>query len=92
MPIRIYALAKQLKIEHKVLVDVCTHIGISGKGSALASLSDEEVATIKAHLSAPRGSRATAGSTLAAGGIPDRGGAAAGLAHGSPTALHKKIT
>ena len=44
LPIRIYALAKQLKIDGKVLVDICNRIGITGKGSALASLSDEEVA------------------------------------------------
>jgi len=90
LPIRIYTLAKQLKLENKALVDICNQIGISGKGSALASLSDEEVATVKAHLSAPRGGRAAAGSMLAAGGIPDRGGAAAGLAHRTPSALRRE--
>ena len=42
MPIRIYALAKQLKLDSKELVDICTKAGITGKGSALASLTDEE--------------------------------------------------
>lgn len=50
MPIRIYALAKELDIDSKELVDVCTKAGVTGKGSALASLSDDEVAKIKAHL------------------------------------------
>ena len=47
MPIRIYALAKQLKLDSKVLVDICTKAGITGKGSALASLTDDEYATVK---------------------------------------------
>lgn len=51
MPIRIYSLAKQLKLDNKVLIEICNKIGITGKGSALASLSDEEVAAIKIYLS-----------------------------------------
>jgi len=47
---RIYSLAKQLKMDSKVLVDVCFSAGVSGKGSALASLTDEEVARIKEYL------------------------------------------
>ncbi len=43
MPIRIYALAKQLKLDSKMLVDICTKAGVTGKGSALASLTDQEV-------------------------------------------------
>ena len=46
MAIRIYALAKQLKMDSKELVDICTRAGITGKGSALASLTDEEHATV----------------------------------------------
>ena len=38
MPIRIYALAKDLKIDSKELVEFCNKAGIPGKGSALASL------------------------------------------------------
>ncbi|HEX6961105.1 MAG TPA: translation initiation factor IF-2 [Lacipirellula sp.] len=47
MAVRIYSLAKDLKIDSKELVDICAQIGISGKGSALASLSDDEVAKIQ---------------------------------------------
>ena len=51
MPIRIYALAKELKIDSKALVDVCTKAGVTGKGSALASLTDDEAAKVKSYLS-----------------------------------------
>ena len=46
LPIRIYTLAKQLKLENKALVDICAQIGITGKGSALASLTDEELVSV----------------------------------------------
>ena len=55
MPIRIYALAKQLNLDSKVLVDICTKAGVSGKGSALASLTDEELATVTAYIGARKG-------------------------------------
>ncbi|MBQ8286370.1 MAG: translation initiation factor IF-2 N-terminal domain-containing protein, partial [Thermoguttaceae bacterium] len=42
MSIRIYALAKQLKKESKELVEICKKLGFDGKGSPLASLTDEE--------------------------------------------------
>lgn len=51
MPMRIYALAKDLKIDSKELVDLCTKAGITGKGSALASLEDDEIVKLKAFLS-----------------------------------------
>ncbi len=51
MPIRIYALAKELKIDSKELVDICKKAGLPGKGSALASLTEEEVVKLKAYLS-----------------------------------------
>lgn len=47
---RIYALAKELDIDSKELVEVCRKANISGKGSALASLTDEEVVKVKAFL------------------------------------------
>jgi len=50
LPIRIYALAKQLKLDSKVLVDICTKAGVTGKGSALASLTDEEMAKVTAFM------------------------------------------
>lgn len=48
---RIYALAKELSIDSKELVDLCLKLGIQNKGSALASLEDEEVARIQKYLS-----------------------------------------
>jgi len=48
--VRIYALAKELDIDSKELVEVCRRAGITGKGSALASLSDDEVAKVTAFL------------------------------------------
>ncbi len=42
MPVRIYSLAKDLQVDSKDLVDLCKKAGITGKGSALASLTDEE--------------------------------------------------
>ena len=79
MPIRIYALAKELKIDNKKLVDICTKAGITGKGSALASLTDEELATLKTFMAGGRAGRsaapagrlrkATRGEPLAAGPV-----------------------
>ena len=53
MPMRIYALAKDLKIDSKELVDLCTKAGITGKGSALASLEDDEIVKLKTFLAGP---------------------------------------
>ncbi len=50
MAVRIYSIAKELNVDSKDLVDICNRIGITGKGSALASLDDDEVARIKKHL------------------------------------------
>ena len=85
LPIRIYTLAKELKIDNKKLVDVCTSAGIKGKGSALASLSDEELATLKAyHGGRASGSRATG----AGAGRPPAADAAAPVPGFSPRGLH----
>jgi translation initiation factor IF-2 len=65
VPIRIYALAKELDIENKDLVEICNKAGITGKGSALASLSDEEVDRLKAFMG---GTRAGGAAKPAAGG------------------------
>lgn len=51
MPIRIYALAKELNLDSKKLVDLCAKAGITGKGSALASLTDGEVDKVKDFIS-----------------------------------------
>ena len=61
MAIRIYTLAKELKIDNKKLVDICTKAGITGKGSALASLTDEEEARLKAYLSGGEGAKGDGG-------------------------------
>jgi translation initiation factor IF-2 len=45
--VRIYTLAKELKFDSKELVEICTRAGIQDKGSALASLTDEEVAKLR---------------------------------------------
>lgn len=50
MAIRIYTFAKELGMDNKALLDICEKLGVQGKGSALASLSDEEIAKIKKHL------------------------------------------
>ena len=50
LPARIYALAKELKIDSTELSEICTKAGITGKGSALASLSDEEVTKLKEYI------------------------------------------
>ncbi|MCI0492218.1 MAG: translation initiation factor IF-2, partial [Planctomycetes bacterium] len=50
MAVRIYTLAKDLKVDSKELVDICTKAGVPGKGSALASLTDEEVEKVKQYL------------------------------------------
>ena len=47
MAVRIYALAKDLKVDSKELVDICTKAGVPGKGSALASLTEEEVEKVQ---------------------------------------------
>jgi translation initiation factor IF-2 len=73
LPIRIYALAKELKIDNKILVDICTKAGISGKGSALASLSDEEVVKLKAFMDAGKGGKGGKGGAAVQGGRGDGG-------------------
>ncbi len=55
VPVRIYALAKELKLDSKELVDLCTRIGIPNKGSALASLEDDEVSRIRKYLAGGSG-------------------------------------
>ena len=52
MAVRIYTLANQLKLDSKELVEMCTRAGIHDKGSALASLTDEEVVKLKEFMAA----------------------------------------
>ncbi|EMI52819.1 translation initiation factor IF-2 [Rhodopirellula sallentina] len=51
MPVRIYALAKELDLDSKDLVDLVKKAGITGKGSALASLTDDEAQTVRDSIS-----------------------------------------
>ena len=53
MSIRIYALAKQLKKESKELVEICKKLGLDGKGSPLASLTDEEIKIVVDYFEKP---------------------------------------
>ncbi len=68
MPVRIYQLAKELKIDNRTLCDICAKAGITGKGSALASLSDEEVEKVKAFMQ--RGKTSSAPTAAGARGQP----------------------
>jgi translation initiation factor IF-2 len=60
LAVRIYALAKELDVDSKDLVDICTRAGVTGKGSALASLSEEEVVRVKEYLLGGTGGATTA--------------------------------
>ncbi len=66
MPVRIYALAKELKLDSKLLVDICTKAGVTGKGSALASLDDDEVQRVKNYLAAGAAKKPASGPPAAA--------------------------
>jgi len=43
MSIRIYALSARLNIDAKEILNALKKLGIEGKGSSLASLTDEEI-------------------------------------------------
>jgi translation initiation factor IF-2 len=49
LPVRIYSLAKEFEIDSKECVELCAKAGVTGKGSALASLTDEEEAKVRAY-------------------------------------------
>ena len=48
MAVRIYSLARDLKIDSKEILEFCKKAGIEGKGSALASLTEEECERLQA--------------------------------------------
>jgi translation initiation factor IF-2 len=64
--VRIYTLAKELKLDSKVLVDLLAQAGITVKGSALASLTEDELATFRAFMA--KGGGAAAPKPAAAAG------------------------
>jgi translation initiation factor IF-2 len=70
LAVRIYALAKELKLDSKELVDICTKAGVPGKGSALASLTEDEAEKVKQFLRV--GGTAKAKPTKAAPPMPQR--------------------
>ncbi len=70
MATRIYSLAKELKLDTKELVDVCTKAGINGKGSALATLTDDEVAKVRGFLGGSQAPTAKRSSSRAPGPPP----------------------
>ena len=105
MATRIYALAKELQIDNKKLVDICTRAGITGKGSALASLTDEEevlVRSLVAKGGKPDSARAKVGPGAAprsirredyiapAGGLPGSKVPVLAPKHDKPPLLRKK--
>lgn len=51
MPTRIYAFAKELGLDNKSLLEICEKANVKGKGSALASLEEDEMAQIKEFMS-----------------------------------------
>lgn len=58
MPVRIYAFAKELGLDNKQLLEICEKANIKGKGSALASLEDDEIAIVKQFMSGGEDSKA----------------------------------
>jgi len=72
LAVRIYSLAKDLKVDSKELVDICTQIGISGKGSALASLSDDEVVKIQEYFKGGPAKATARGGSGGAVAAPER--------------------
>ncbi len=65
MAVRIYALAKELKLDSKELVDICTNAGLPGKGSALASLTDEEAERVRQFVNGAGGGKPKSSATAA---------------------------
>ena len=75
MVVRIYSLVKELKLDSKVLVDICTKAGVTGKGSALASLTEEEVAKVKAFMASGGGASKPAAAPRPVAAAPAEQGA-----------------
>ncbi len=60
MKVRIFALAKELGLDSKVLIQHCSDVGVEVKNSALASITPEERDLVLAHLKGLNGSEAPA--------------------------------
>ena len=76
MAVRIYTLAKELKLDSKELVEICSRAGIQDKGSALASMTEEEVARLKEFMAGkaakPADRPAPGGASLVRPAVPVR--------------------
>ncbi|MFM9060014.1 MAG: translation initiation factor IF-2 [Planctomycetaceae bacterium] len=83
--VRIFALAKELKIDSKELVELCARAGIQDKGSALASMSDDEVAKLKEFIAGKARPAERPAPARAAAPVPVRPAAPA-----APTTLKKE--
>ena len=57
LSIRIYALSKQLNVDSKEILDAIKQLGIEGKGSSLAGLTEEEVVLVKEKLNVHKASK-----------------------------------
>ena len=57
LSIRIYALSKQLNVDSKEILDAIKQLGIEGKGSSLAGLTEEEAAQVKDKLNAQKAAK-----------------------------------
>lgn len=65
MKVRIFALAKELEMDSKELIDVCREAGIEIKNSALASISEEERDKVVQHIQDSRSEQTSASSAAA---------------------------
>lgn len=72
MPTRIYAFAKELGLDNKDLLDICEKANIKGKGSALASLDEDEMTVIRNFIAGSSASAPEPEPTSPAAGVPVR--------------------
>ena len=65
LSVRIYALSKQLNVDSKEILDAIKQLGIVGKSSQLASLTDKETAQVKDWLQAQKSAKTSQVSSAA---------------------------
>ncbi|MBT4868383.1 MAG: hypothetical protein HON53_25015, partial [Planctomycetaceae bacterium] len=78
MKIRIFALAKELGLDSKVLIDYADRAGVKVKNSALASISPEEREVIVQQVEQDRTSQAPAVTTKVLDPVREAGGSTSG--------------
>lgn len=86
MKIRIFALAKELDIDSKLLIDACTKAGITIKNSALASISPEERDRVLRVLEDQRTGSTSAAAPSSSAAAPAKAAPSAGTATRDPMA------